>query len=72
MFHLIQSKNNMPEKIFLKNISRISPKYQKILAKMEIFSVEDLLRHFPFRYEDFRKIVPLSPEYIGENVTLEG
>ena len=72
MFHIIQSKNNMLEKILLKNISRISPKYQKILTKMEIFSVEDLLRHFPFRYEDFRKIVLLSPEYIGENVTLEG
>lgn len=62
----------MPDKIPLSNISQISLKYQKILAKMEIFSVEDFFRHFPFRYEDFRKIVILSPEHIGENVTLEG
>jgi ATP-dependent DNA helicase RecG len=31
----------------------------KSLASMEIFSVSDLLLHYPFRYEDRKKTVPL-------------
>jgi len=56
----------------LKNIPKILPKYAKILEKMELHSVEDLLLHFPFRYDDFSQASPISPEYINQTVTIEG
>jgi len=40
----------------LKNIPKILPKYDKILEKMELHTVEDLLLHFPFRYDDFSQV----------------
>ncbi|MDO8240748.1 MAG: ATP-dependent DNA helicase RecG [Candidatus Moranbacteria bacterium] len=56
----------------LKNIPKILPKYAKILEKMELHSVEDLLLNFPFRYDDFSQASPISPEYINQTVTIEG
>lgn len=56
----------------LKSISRITPKYQKILEKMGLFTVRDFLLYFPFRYDDFRKITPLADEYLGQIVTIQG
>lgn len=56
----------------LKSIPRILPKYQKTLEKIGIFSVRDFLFHFPFRYDDFRRLVSLSQEFLGQAVTVEG
>ncbi|MDZ4385508.1 MAG: ATP-dependent DNA helicase RecG [Candidatus Moranbacteria bacterium] len=56
----------------LKNISKILPKYHKILDKLELRTVEDLLSYFPFRYDDFSQTVKVSPEYINQTVTIEG
>jgi len=56
----------------LKNISRITPAYAKILDRIGLFTIEDLLLYFPFRYDDFSKIVPVSSDYLGENITIEG
>ncbi|MFH0969260.1 MAG: ATP-dependent DNA helicase RecG [Patescibacteria group bacterium] len=56
----------------LKNISRISPKYAKILEKMGIFTVRDLLFHFPFRYDDFSKIYSIAEIANGQTATIQG
>ncbi len=56
----------------LKNIPKILPKYYKILGKMELHTVEDLLSHFPFRYDDFSQTVLISPEHLNQTVTIEG
>ncbi len=56
----------------LKNISKIVPKYAELLEKLELKTIEDLLFYFPFRYDDFSKIVPISPDYFGQTVTVEG
>jgi len=56
----------------LKNIPKILPKYDKILEKMELHTVEDLLLHFPFRYDDFSQTVLISPEHLNQTVTIEG
>jgi len=56
----------------IKTISRILPKYQKILEKMGIFTVEDFLFHLPFRYDDFSKITPISEEHLDQAITVEG
>ncbi len=42
------------------------------LKKLNIETLEDLIYHFPFRYDDFSKIVPSQEAQIGEVVTLKG
>jgi len=42
------------------------------LEKLGIASVGDLLRHFPSRYEDFSRIVPIADLAPGEEATVRG
>lgn len=56
----------------LKLIPRITPKYQKILEKLGLFTVQDLLLYLPFRYDDFRNVTPLSQDLLGQIITVEG
>jgi ATP-dependent DNA helicase RecG len=49
-------------------LPKIGPKFKKSLEKLTIFSIEDLLYHFPFRYDDFsevKKIKDLIPNEIA-------
>ena len=56
----------------LANIPKITPKYVQVLAKLGLLTVEDLLFYFPFRYDDFSKIVPIDAKFAGQTVTIEG
>ncbi len=56
----------------LKNIPLINEKYQKILEKIGLQTVEDFLFYFPFRYDDFSKIVSSEEKYLHEVITIEG
>lgn len=56
----------------LKSISRITPKYAKLLESLGLKTIEDLLLYFPFRYDDFSRVVLPSEEHLGETVTIEG
>ncbi|TSC87443.1 MAG: ATP-dependent DNA helicase RecG [Microgenomates group bacterium Gr01-1014_7] len=44
----------------------------KRLEKLELFTLEDLIFHFPFRYDDYSVIKPADETQIGEVVTLQG
>ena len=44
----------------------------KLLAKLDIFTVEDLLLHKPRRYEDRRKFLPIRDLKPGEAATVRG
>ncbi|KKR81229.1 MAG: ATP-dependent DNA helicase RecG [Candidatus Daviesbacteria bacterium GW2011_GWA1_41_61] len=44
----------------------------KRLIRLELFKVEDLINHYPFRYDDFSKVSKISEVKVGETVTLEG
>lgn len=50
---------------------RISEKKQAILAGMGIHQIEDLLTHYPFRYDTIEQIA-FGDWQIGEKVVLEG
>lgn len=50
----------------------VGPSYAKRLEKLGISSVEDLIFHFPFRYDDFSIISPISRVQVGETVTITG
>ena len=56
----------------LKSIPRITPKYIRVLERLGLFTVKDLLFYLPFRYDDFSKIVPLSEEFVGQTITALG
>ena len=44
----------------------------KLLARLEIFTVEDLLLHKPRRYEDRRKFLPIRELKVKEAATVRG
>lgn len=41
-------------------VKKVGPKYTTLLKKLDISTVNDLLYHFPFRYDDFSKISLIS------------
>lgn len=51
----------------LKHIGKI---YANRLVKLGITTLEDLLMHVPFRYEDFRNVKKIASVRIGEIVTI--
>lgn len=56
----------------LNSIPRVTPQYLKLLEKLGLKTVRDLLFYFPFRYDDFSKIVPVSQDHVGQTVTTSG
>jgi len=54
------------------NIVRVGPVYQKRLKKLGIKTVQDLLFHFPHRYEDFSRIVPIGQVKINDECCVKG
>lgn len=44
----------------------------KRLSRIGIHTVRDLLYYFPFRYEDFREVVPIKELVEGQSVTVKG
>ncbi|MDP3955236.1 MAG: ATP-dependent DNA helicase RecG [bacterium] len=49
----------------------VGPTYARRLSKLGIETIEDLLHHYPFRYEDFSVILKISKVRPGEIVTLK-
>ena len=56
----------------LKTIQRIGPFHLERLQKLGIKTVENLLHHFPFRYDDFSNIKKINEVKIGEEATILG
>jgi len=56
----------------IENIPRIGPVFKKKLKKLGIKTVQDLLFHFPRRYEDFSNLIPISKIKINEICTVYG
>ena len=52
-------------------IPRIGIEYQKKLKRLGIKTVRDLLWHFPYRYQDFSILTPISEVKIGETVCIQ-
>ena len=52
-------------------VPKIGPKYQAVLEKLGIFTIEDLLYHFPFRYQDFTNIKNINELKDGDIVTIK-
>lgn len=48
----------------------VGPSYEKRLKKLEITTIDSLLHHIPFRYQDFRNTKKIADLKVGETVTL--
>lgn len=53
-------------------VKGVGPIKYKLLNKLGIYTIFDLLNYFPFRYEDRSNIRPISELKIGEYQTLKG
>lgn len=56
----------------LSAIPGVGPKFTTKLQKLGIHTVRDLLWHFPFRYEDYSKIVPIGELAVDQSATIQG
>jgi ATP-dependent DNA helicase RecG len=50
----------------------IGSTYSAKLGRLGLLSIRDLIWHFPFRYEDLRKIKKIAEAQAGEVVTIQG
>ena len=55
----------------LENIEGIGPKTKELLEKLQIFTVEDLINHYPFRYEIIKRS-NLNELKDGDKITIDG
>ncbi len=56
----------------LEGISGIGYTYSKRLERLNLFTVGDLINHFPFRYDDFSNVTSALETQVGQKVTLVG
>lgn len=56
----------------IKDLFMVGPIYVKRLKNLGINTVEDILHHYPFRYDDFSKITPIYQVQIGDIITIRG
>jgi len=54
------------------SLKTVGPAFEKRLYRLGIQTIKDLLLYFPFRYEDFRSVVPISQLRDGMQVTIRG
>ena len=62
----------MDLKTKVSEISGVGPAYAKRLERIGVETVEDLLFHFPRRYDDYSKSVPIAQIRQNENVSVVG
>ena len=55
----------------LEHIEGIGPKTKELLEKLQIFTIEDLVNHYPFRYEVIRRS-NLNDLKDGAKITIDG
>ena len=55
----------------LEKIEGIGPKTKELLEKLQIFTIEDLINHYPFRYEVIRRS-DLNELKDGDKITIDG
>jgi len=54
------------------NLPLVGPRYEKLLLKLDIKTIKDILYHFPFRYNDFSSIKKISGLVFADVVSVKG
>ena len=55
----------------LEHIEGIGPKTKELLEKLQIYTIEDLVNHYPFRYEVLRRS-NVNDLKDGDKITIDG
>ncbi len=56
----------------IEQLKSVGPRNLPRLAKLGIKTVKDLLWHFPVRYEDYSRVIPISEIEPGQKVNIQG
>lgn len=56
----------------IEELNRVGEATAKILARLGLYTAQDLLFYFPFRYDDFSKSLPISELQLNTNVNIIG
>jgi ATP-dependent DNA helicase RecG len=56
----------------LRDLRGVGPRLESSLQQLGVYTVQDLLFHLPFRYEDRTRIYPIGSLYHGARVLVEG
>lgn len=56
----------------LQNLKGVGPRVAQRLARLHIYSIEDLLFHLPLRYQDRTRIVPIGSLRHGDQAVIQG
>src|SRR3989338_10237821 len=56
----------------IENLPGIGSYYGRKLKKLDVNTLEDLIYHFPFRYDDFSKIATIANLTPGEKISIQG
>src|SRR3989344_270358 len=62
----------MDPNVLLQNLPGIGSYYANRLKKLNLITLEDLIYHFPFRYDDFSQIQKIDNLTQGEKITVQG
>ncbi len=62
----------MNSKTPVEKLPGIGKYYSYKLKKLEVETLEDLIYHFPFRYDDFSQVAPIQNLTPGEKVSVQG
>ena len=54
------------------NLKGVGPRLSELLAKCRIYTVQDLLFHLPFRYQDRTHITAVRQLQVGDTAVIEG
>jgi len=68
----INTKKQPLNEIPVRYVKGVGPARAEILARLDIATVEDLLYHFPRRYEDRSHFNPINKVKVGEYATIKG
>lgn len=53
-------------------LNQVGPRYAETLEKLNIYTLGDLLYHFPHRYDDYSEMKPINRLHYGEKVSVIG
>lgn len=62
----------MNSKTLLENLPGVGNYYSSRLKKLDLVTIEDLIYHFPFRYDDFSQIEKIRDINPNEKITIQG
>ncbi|MFD2110796.1 ATP-dependent DNA helicase RecG [Thiorhodococcus fuscus] len=60
------------ERLSVERLKRVGPKVAERLARLNVRTIQDLLLHFPLRYQDRTRLVPIGALVVGTEALIEG